>query len=87
MSEIDNLNYHSLISSKDQNPSAKSYIKYQAIDEKFFFAQPTYIYNRKVAFVNLKPFQVFLIDNFDIFLMHSNQFDLVWDLVRNKPHF
>ena len=38
-----------------------------------------FIYDRKVAFVIFDPLRVLLIENFHIFLVNSNQFDMIWD--------
>jgi transcriptional regulator with XRE-family HTH domain len=79
MSKINNLSFKVLISSRDYNPLAKSYAQYKTIPGQYFFPVPIYIYNRKVAFVVFDPLRVYVIENFNLFLVHGNQFDMVWE--------
>ncbi len=44
-----------------------------------FFPLSIFIYDRKVAFVIFDPLRILLIENFHIFLVNSNQFDMIWD--------
>ena len=79
MEKINNLSYKILTSNKDSNIDDKKYKEYRQIPAEYFFPLPIFIYDRKVAFVTFDPLRVLLIENFHIFLVNSNQFDMIWD--------
>ncbi len=79
MQKLKKMVFKSLISNRDFNPYAKKYVEYRSVQYEYFFPLPTYIYNGKVAFVNLNPLKVLIVENFDIFLSYSKQFDMIWD--------
>ncbi|MFQ3307245.1 MAG: transcriptional regulator with XRE-family HTH domain [Candidatus Midichloriaceae bacterium] len=81
MSKVKDLKFDVLISDKDSNPSARSYVKYRTLPAEYFFPLQIYMYDKKVAFVIFDPLRVIIIENFHIFLVHSNQFDMMWEKV------
>ena len=81
MQKLKKLSFRVLISNRDFNPYAKKYIEYRSISYDYFFPLPTYIYNGKVSFVNLNPLKILLIENFDLFLSYSKQFDMIWEKI------
>ena len=83
MQKVKNLRFRALISNKDCNVHAKKYVEYAAIPFEYFFPLPIYIYDRKVAFVAFDPLRVVFVENFNLFLAHSNQFDLIWEKASN----
>jgi hypothetical protein len=84
MEKVKNLSFKILTSDKAKDIEPKSYKEYRQIPSEYFFPLPTYIYDRKVAFVILDPLRVLLIENFHLFLVNSNQFDMIWDNVAKK---
>ncbi|RST64172.1 XRE family transcriptional regulator [Candidatus Aquarickettsia rohweri] len=79
MEKVNNLSYKILTSNKDSNIDDKKYKEYRQIPAEYFFPLPIFIYDRKVAFVIFDPLRILLIENFHIFLVNSNQFDMIWD--------
>jgi hypothetical protein len=84
MQKIKNLNFQVLISDRDFNPYSRKYIAYKAVPSEYFFPLPIYIYDRKVAFVVFDPLRVIVVENFNLFLAHLNQFDMIWEEI-GKP--
>jgi transcriptional regulator with XRE-family HTH domain len=84
MQKVKNLNFQVIISNRDFNPYARKYAKYRSLPSEYFFPLPIYIYNRKVAFLIFDPLRVLLIENFHLYLVHSNQFDMIWEKISDK---
>ena len=84
MEKVNNLSSKILSSDGAEDIEYKSYREYRQIPSEYFFPLPIYIYDRKVAFVMLDPLRVLLIENFHLFLVNSNQFDMIWDNIAKK---
>ncbi|WHA05469.1 helix-turn-helix domain-containing protein [Candidatus Bandiella numerosa] len=84
MEKVNNLSSKILSSDEAEDIEYKSYREYRQIPSEYFFPLPIYIYDRKVAFVMLDPLRVLLIENFHLFLVNSNQFDMIWDNIAKK---
>ena len=84
MDKVNNLSSKILSSDEAEDIEYKSYREYRQIPSEYFFPLPIYIYDRKVAFVMLDPLRVLLIENFHLFLVNSNQFDMIWDNIAKK---
>jgi transcriptional regulator with XRE-family HTH domain len=84
MEQVNNLSSKILSSDEAEDIEYKSYSEYRQILSEYFFPLPIYIYDRKVAFVMLDPLRVLLIENFHLFLVNSNQFDMIWDNIAKK---
>ncbi len=84
MEKVNNLSSKILSSDGAEDIEYKSYREYRQIPSEYFFPLPIYIYDRKVAFVMLDPLRVLLIENLHLFLVNSNQFDMIWDNIAKK---
>ena len=84
MEKVNNLSSKILSSDEAEDIEYKSYREYRQIPSEYFFPLPIYIYDRKVAFVMLDPLRVLLIEIFHLFLVNSNQFDMIWDNIAKK---
>lgn len=84
MEKVNNLSSKIFSSDEAEDIEYKSYREYRQIPSEYFFPLPIYIYDRKVAFVMLDPLRVLLIENFHLFLVNSNQFDMIWDNIAKK---
>ncbi|WPX96018.1 helix-turn-helix transcriptional regulator [Candidatus Bandiella euplotis] len=84
MQRVKNLTFQVLISNRDFNPYARKYVEYRAVPSEYFFPLPIYIYDRKVAAIIFNPIRVILIENFHLFLAHSNQFEMVWEMISGE---
>ena len=84
MEKVNNLSSKILTSNGAEDIEYKSYREYRQIPFEYFFPLPIYIYDRKVAFVMLDPLRVLIIENLHLFLVNSNQFDMIWDNIAKK---
>ena len=84
MQKVKNLSCKILISDRDDDVDHQNYKEYRQIPSEYFFPLPIYIYDRKIAFVIFDPLRVLLIENFHLFLVNSNQFDMIWDNISKK---
>lgn len=84
MQKVKNLSCKILISDRDDDVDHQNYKEYKQIPSEYFFPLPIYVYDRKVAFVIFDPLRVLLIENFHLFLVNSNQFDMIWDNISKK---